>query len=181
MPKPPNFCSSECAGCIWVSIQSPLRRIAERFRWLYMRVALFIFTLLALCGCDPVAMKRVNLGLVAPAGSPPSEMAASVTVESSEIQQALEIIDAVVHRRGLVSGGEYPDHQANVIRWYGLAVPQAQAARRSSLTCRIYLKGRELEVLFAEFPKASSSPDVVEMQDEIRAQFVKTFGKERVR
>jgi hypothetical protein len=29
----PNFCYSECAGRVLVTIGSPQRRIAERFRW----------------------------------------------------------------------------------------------------------------------------------------------------
>ena len=146
-----------------------------------MRVSLSIFALLFICGCDPAAMKRVNLGLAAPAGSPASGMSASVSVESSEVQQALEIVDGVVHRHGLGSSGEYPVREANVIRWYGLTVAQVQAAKRPSLTCRVYLNGRELQVLFVEFPKWASSTDVVEMRDDIRSQFVKAFGKERVR
>jgi hypothetical protein len=31
--KPPNFCCSECAGCVLVSIRGSWWRIAEHFRW----------------------------------------------------------------------------------------------------------------------------------------------------
>jgi len=149
--------------------------------WLQMRVTLLIFTLFVFCGCDPAAMKRVRLGLAAPAGSPAGGKSASVSVESPEVQQALGIVDSVVRRYGLESGGEYPDHKADVVCWYGFSVPQAQASKRPSLTCRVYLKGRDLEVLFVEFPKSTSSPDVLDMRDDIRSQFQSQFGKERVR
>ncbi len=33
MNQPPNFCCSECADRVLVTIRSPRRRIAERSRW----------------------------------------------------------------------------------------------------------------------------------------------------
>jgi hypothetical protein len=145
-----------------------------------MRVLLLILAWPLLCGCDPGAMKRVRLSVAAPAGPAPAATATSVSVEDSEVPDALKIVNAVVRGSGLGSGGDYPDPQAHVIRWYGLTTAQVQAAGRPSLTCRVYLREENLEVLFTEFPKWTSRPDVVKMRDEIRAQFIERFGRERV-
>ncbi len=145
-----------------------------------MRVLLVGLACSLICGCDPAATKRVRLITAALAGSTPTAAGTSVSVDDSDVQAALNIVETVVHRCGLDSGGDYPDPQAGVIRWYGLTAEQARATGRPSLTCRVFLRGQSLEVLFTEFPKWTSSPDVVGMRDQIRSQFIERFGRERV-
>ena len=141
-----------------------------------------IFAILAaliLVGCDPIATKRVALQLPMPVDS--AQATSKVIVETDETDAAIEIVDRVVRKHGLGDGGIYPNDGAGVLRWWGLTLEQAHEQKRGSLTCRVYLTGGHLQVLFAEFGRLSSSQAVKEMAAEIRSAFVERFGGKRVK
>ena len=144
-----------------------------------MRCNLAILAALILVGCDPIATKRVSVRLPAAAGL--AQTTSTVMVETSEADIALKMVDRVVQQHGLKDGGSYSDAGAGVIKWWGLTLEQAHEQQRGSLTCRVYLKRGQLQVLFAEFGRLSSSRAVNDMATEIRTAFVERFGSERVR
>lgn len=61
------------------------------------RFANIIAILLAglLCGCDPAGLRRVQLQL-----RPPSNQSSTIAIDSPDIRDALEVLDAVVARHG---------------------------------------------------------------------------------
>jgi len=144
-----------------------------------MRFTLAILAALVLVGCDPIATKRVSLLPRTSAGK--AQATSKVVVETSEAETGVEMVGRVMQQHGLGDGGTYPDATAGVLRWWGLTVEQARQQQRGSLTCRVYLRDGQLEVLFAEFGRLSSSQVVIDMTTEIRTAFVERFGLERVR
>jgi hypothetical protein len=144
-----------------------------------MRFTVAILLALVLVGCDPIATKRVSL--LPPTSAAMAEATSTISVETSEVKTAMQMVDRAVHQHGLGDGGPYTDAAAGVIRWWGLTVEQARQQHRGSLTCRAYLRDGQLQVLFTEFGRMSSSQAVIEMTSEIRTAFAERFGSERVR
>jgi hypothetical protein len=144
-----------------------------------MRFTLAILVALILVGCDPIAAKRVSLLPRTSAGT--AQANSKVAVETSEANTATEIVGRIMQEHGLGDGGPYPDAAAGVIKWWGLTAEQAHQQQRGSLTCTVFLRDGQFQVLFAEFGRLSSSQAVIDMTSEIRAAFVERFGSERVR
>ena len=69
----PDFCSSECCGHVSVSIQSPRRRIAERFRSLAMKLlgSFVSLVVVTLCGSAEIPTITTNPVLAVSAVLPP--------------------------------------------------------------------------------------------------------------
>jgi hypothetical protein len=146
-----------------------------------MRCVLAILVALILVGCDPIASQRVTLS-VSPITRPPQTQAtAQVRVGTPQIDAAIQIVDGVVRKRGLAEGEAYPGAGADMIHWWGLTIEEAQKQHRGSLTCTAYFRDGELQVLFAEFGRWTSSSAVKDMAGEIRSAFVARFGSERVK
>jgi len=146
-----------------------------------MRCVLAISVALILVGCDPIAIQRVTLS-VSPITRPSQTQATSqVRVGTPQIDAAIQIVDGVVRKRGLTDGDAYPGADVDMIHWWGLTVEKAQEQQRGSLTCRVYLRNGELQVLFSEFGRLTSSSTVKDMAGEIRSAFVARFGSQKVK
>jgi hypothetical protein len=144
-----------------------------------MRFTVAILAALILVGCDPIATERVSLLPRTSAGT--AQATSKVVVETSEAETAVEMVGRVMQQHGLGDGETYPDPTAGVIKWWALSVEQAHQQKRGSLTCRVYLRDGQLQVLFTEFGRLSSSRVVNDMTAEVRTAFVERFGIERVR
>jgi hypothetical protein len=108
-------------------------------------------------------------------------MPVTVLVKGSDVQPALEIVGAVVRRHGLISHEPYPKSKTKVVRYYSLSLGDLKTTPSPALTCTVYLKGQTLEVVLLEFPTWNLSSDVRQISGEIRSEFVKRFGHEKVR
>jgi hypothetical protein len=140
-----------------------------------MRSLGLMTTLIFISACDPAAIKTVRLHVPALAGS-------REPVEDPTVRDAIRITDSVVDGYGLCPITNQLTPATEVIRQYAAGRLYRPPSGASSLNCRVELDGRGIEVLFVEFPRYwRSSTNVVKMRDEIRAEFVKQFGKENVR
>jgi hypothetical protein len=141
-----------------------------------MRVLCIIATLLVVSACDPGAVKRVRLLIPALTGS-----GDKVPLENHTVRDAVGIVDAVVKEYGLRPDTNEQTRETRVIRQYAAGLLYHPPPGASRLNCRVELALQGLEVLFVEFPKWRSSPDVVKMRNEIRSEFVNQFGEGSVR
>jgi hypothetical protein len=143
-----------------------------------VRAILFISTLviaILVCGCDPVGLRRVQLQLRAPK----AENSSTITVDSRDTQEALQILDAVVVRHSF----HLTDTDRGYVRVYSLARPSVTVDGRvytRSIPCRVRLTSTGLVVTFGEFGFLATSPEAESLFADTRDAFIKRYGKKNV-
>src|ERR1039458_5747864 len=116
-----------------------------------MRSLPFISLLIAalVSGCDPTGLRRVQLQLY-----PANAQTSSIAVDAPDVQEALQIIDAVVLRHGFQPANQ---SEQGFIRVYLLSRPPVTVDGRvysRTLPCRVRLTTSGLEVTFGNYGRS---------------------------
>jgi hypothetical protein len=130
-------------------------------------------------GCDSVGLRRVQLQLrTSPAQS------GSIAVDSSDIQEALQILDAVVLQHGFhlaVDNTSQSEH--GYIRVYTPSRPRVTVDGRvytPTIPCRVKLTSTGIEVTFGEYGFLAANPKAERLFVDVRTAFIKRYGKKNV-
>lgn len=140
-----------------------------------MRAVSVILLLLAIavCGCDPIATKRVRLQL-----RPSQHTDGRVSVDAPDTREALALIDTAVTRHGFERTHDYPNQDEHgFIRRYSLSV----ASNRPIIACHIELIALGMEIRFGEFGAWTSSAEAKNTVADLRAALIEKYGESHVR
>ncbi len=143
-----------------------------------MRTTYFIYLLMAILvsGCDPTGLRRVEVQLY-----PANVQVSSITVGAPDVQEALQIIDAVVLRHDfhLVSqSGE------GYVRIYSFSLPPVMVGDQSyarSIPCRVRLTPVGLEVTFDYYGFLAANPQAEDLFEDVRKILIKRYGKQNIK
>ena len=144
-----------------------------------MRTIVFISSLIMamlVCGCDPGGLRRVQLQLPAPNSGGTS----AITVDSTDTQEALQILDAVAIRHGF----HLAETEVGCIRVYSLAQPPVTVdghVYTRSVPCRTRLASSGILVTFGEFGFLRKKTEAESLFVDVRDSFIKRYGKKNVR
>jgi len=139
------------------------------------RTLMIFLAVVLVAGCDPGGLRRIQLQL-----THPNVQNGSITVDSSETQEALQILDAVTARHGF----QRIEDQAGHIRTYSFNQQQVMKDGQTtprSIPCRAWLTSSCLEVTFGDYGFLAANPEAESLFDDVRAAFIARFGKEKVR
>ena len=142
---------------------------------MYNTVFISLFLMFLVCGCDPIGLRRVDLQFHSPGleGS-------RISVDSPDIQESLKILDSVLVRHGLQVAQKQPGY----IRVYTLAHVPAKidsVIYSSPISCRFPLTSTGIEVTFGEPGFLAANPLAERLLKDVRAAFIKRYGKQQVR
>lgn len=135
-----------------------------------MRVPVVFFLLVPfVAGCDPMALRDVDVQLTAPtAKALASQSQIVLSANQADVQDALRIIDSVVTSDGLVRTPHQP--QPELLALYD----------RDLVHCSVHLSGDYLCVDFLEDGRMSSTKEVKNMCKSLAQKLGSRFGTERV-
>jgi hypothetical protein len=145
-----------------------------------MRTLIVIWAIVTvlLVGCDPIGLRRVQLRLP----SPPTD-SGTIAVDQTDVREALAILDTVVTARGFRLTPEQSDN--HYIRVYVLSRPPVTVEGRSyprDIPIRVIKTATGIEVSFGELGFLATTPEAAVLAcADVRAAFVKKYGKKRVR
>lgn len=126
-----------------------------------------------LCGCtSPIGFRHVRLDPTV--AQPGATGTTRLTAPDKDVQEALQIVEAVAIQNGLVRGRESED--ATTLRMYGTTANSGEL-----LHCYVRLKEGVLDVALADFKQKGSSPTAVRLQSEVKRRFIERFGQVRVK
>jgi hypothetical protein len=149
-----------------------------------MRIFAVICTLIAAlvtCGCDPGGLRRMQLQL----RNPPADNS-TISVDSPDTKEALQILDSVFTRNGFKLTEDYPDQQEHdYMRLYS-----KQISTRSddghiytrTISCHVRLTSTGIFVTFGEpgYLEGYSLP-ANDVYKDVRSTFIKRYGKKFVK
>jgi hypothetical protein len=148
-----------------------------------MRTPLIICTLIAaliVTGCDPGGLRRVQLQL----RNPPLDNS-SITVESPDTKEALQILDSVFVRHGFALTEDYPDQREHdYIRLYTKKISNTSDDGHNftwTLSCHVKLTSTGLFVRFGEPGLLLGNPQAEEVYEDVRSTLIKRYGKRFVK
>jgi hypothetical protein len=143
-----------------------------------MRALYFICLLCAVLvsGCDPTGLRRVQLQLY-----PSNVQASSIAVDAPDVQEALQIIDAVVLRHSFHPASQ---SEQGFVRVYLLSRPPVTVDGRvysRTLPCRVRLTATGLEVTFGNYGLLGANPEAASLFDDVSTVLIKRYGKKNIK
>ena len=143
-----------------------------------MRAFPFICLLIValVSGCDPTGLRRVQLQLY-----PANTQTSTIAVDAPDVQEALQIIDAVVVRHGFHPASQ---SEQGFIRVYLLSRPPVTVSGRvysRTLPCRVRLTATGLEVRFGNYGLLGANPEAASLFDDVRTVLIKRYGKKNIK
>lgn len=136
--------------------------------WYLFLFALFVFT----TGCDPIGVRRVQLNL---ANCGPQNT--SISVEASDTQHALGILDTTLIQNGYVRETQ---SQPGYKRVYSLPI-EFEGKTFRIIPCRVDMTATGIEVFFGDIGFLGSYSQAEPAFVSVRDAFIKAYGKKRVR
>lgn len=131
------------------------------------------FLAAVVCGCDATGLRRVDLWLPARTSE-----RSGITVDSPDIQAALQILDNVAVQHGF----HRAETESGCIHVY--AHPPVRVKGRvypAAIPCRVSLTATGLEVSFGEFGLLPDNPLAAGLFTDVRTAFIQRFGRHCVR
>jgi hypothetical protein len=125
-------------------------------------------------GCDPAGLRRVELKLHAP-----SDPNSHITVESPDVQEALQTLDGIAVRHGFQRASDTSEH----VKIYRLTLaPVTVDGRTYSLTILWYVSVTPvgLEVVFSEQGFLKGNQEADSLFVDVRDTFIKKYGEKNV-
>jgi len=143
-----------------------------------MRAFPFICLLIValVSGCDPTGLRRVQLQLY-----PANTQTSTIAVDAPDVQEALQIIDAVVVRHGFHPASQ---SEQGFIRVYLLSRPPVTVSGRvysRTLPCRVRFTATGLEVTFGNYGLLGGNPEAASLFDDVRKALIERYGKKNIK
>jgi hypothetical protein len=131
-------------------------------------------------GCDPIGWQRVRLQL----RNPPADKS-SITLDSPDTKEALEILDSVFVRHGFVLAEGYSNQQDHgYIRLYSKQILNTFADGNNhtwAVSCRVSLNSTGIFVTFGEPTLSGYNRETEETYEDVGSTLTKRYGKKFVR